>query len=97
MKNLEVKYIKKGQYLFKQKDKGDCAYLILHGSVIFLAIEKIYLDDEDQKDDDIQLELRDKESKLTSADYVRMFNNKFPEANPNDDQVELETVVKEFE
>lgn len=53
MKNLEVKYIKKGQYLFKQKDKGDCAYLILHGSVIFLAIEKIYLDDEDQKDDDI--------------------------------------------
>ncbi len=36
-----MQFIEKGQYLFRKGDKGDAAYLIMHGKVIFLTLNQI--------------------------------------------------------
>jgi CRP-like cAMP-binding protein len=38
---MKVMFVEKGEYLFKKGDRGTCAYLILHGDVIFLSLNYI--------------------------------------------------------
>jgi CRP-like cAMP-binding protein len=38
---MKVMFVGKGQYLFRKGDLGDCAYLILHGNVIFLSLNYV--------------------------------------------------------
>jgi len=37
---FEVRFVGKGEYLFKQGDKPDYAYVILYGTVIYFKVNK---------------------------------------------------------
>lgn len=38
---MKCVFIEKGQYLFRKGERGDFAYLIMHGKVIFLTLNFI--------------------------------------------------------
>lgn len=38
LKHMKIKYFPKGEYIFKQREKGETAYVILSGKVLFLTL-----------------------------------------------------------
>lgn len=36
---MDVKFYKRGEYLFKKGDRADNAYVLLHGKLIFLDVQ----------------------------------------------------------
>jgi CRP-like cAMP-binding protein len=71
--------------LFRKGDKGDCAYLIMHGKVLFLTLAQLTWHGK-QPNDKLQ-------SEINSAQFVRYLNT----GAENVTCVETENIVVEFQ